>query len=227
MAAVKQRALYFTMRIAFVSLRKFTLAVTTMRRAWSGVRRIPCEVFVWLLCIFDISAARPDRLLSFGFLPLFLQVLNTLDQLLKKRNFQRWRTLNLVARYNKRLLFRCLMSMHSIMRYNTQVRSITGERAALLLIDVHGVLCIVWSDTSRPERFACCRSAGTTQMRTIKFNLAHIVDRSSKRHVLTKFRKNVNYRRILNTAASMRMLSKPALLQLAAFAWRGELDRAW
>jgi hypothetical protein len=43
-AAVKQRALYFTMRIAFAFLRKFTLAVTTMRRAWSGVRRIPCEV---------------------------------------------------------------------------------------------------------------------------------------------------------------------------------------
>jgi hypothetical protein len=153
--------------------------------------------------------------------------MNSLDQLLKKRNFQRWRTLNLVARYNKRLLFRCLMSMHSIMRYNTQVRPITGDRAVSLLLNVHGVLCIVWSDTSRPERYACYRSGGTTQMRTIKFNLAHVVDRSRKRHVLTKFRQNVKYRRVLNTAASMRMLSKPALLQLAAFAWRGELDRAW
>ena len=65
------------------------------------------------------------------------------------------------------------------------------------------------------------------QMRSIKFNLAHIVDRSRKRHVLTKFRKSVSYRRLLNTAAAVRMLSKPALLQLAVFAWRGDLDLAW
>jgi hypothetical protein len=167
---------------------------------------------------------RQDRLSTFGsFTSLAAQVMNSLDQLLKKRNFQRWRTLNLVARYNKRLLFRCLMSMHSIMRYNTQVRPITGDRAASLFL---GMALHCLERHIATLRFACRRSA-CTQMRTIKFNLAHIVDRSSKRHVLTKFRKNVNYRRVLNTAASMRMLSKPALLQLAAFAWRGELDRAW